>query len=109
VTLLTINLTAGDWDIFGEVWHFGGVNTTSVNAGINTVAATMPVSGPNMGTALSQIQFPSVLTGGDNILLGLCPCRQLLAATTPIYLVASQTGSTSGAQAQGKIWARRAR
>jgi hypothetical protein len=97
--LCTIALTAGDWDVNGEIWAIG--SNTTVEGGINTVSATVP-GGPSIST--SNISL--FITGMTNAILAVCPVRLSLAATTNVYLIVKTTAAITGA---GKILARRAR
>jgi hypothetical protein len=103
-TIATLALTAGDWDVQGEVW-IASNNATFVQAGIHSVAATI-VGVPTLGLAAAYIQNSAATMG--EMVIPLSPCRVSLASPTNMFLNAGQTGG-SGATGSGKIWARRAR
>lgn len=101
VTVTSISLTPGDWDVYGEGWVIGGA-MSSLNVALNTVAATLP-SAPTMTASVTG------LTGSfSNAVLSPAPIRLSLAVTTLVYLIAEQT-SAAGVTGGGKIYGRRAR
>jgi hypothetical protein len=101
VNVGSISLTPGDWDVMGEVWVSGtGGTSTYMQAGISTTSAFLAGGGPAMNTSFIQVSVAGVIS--------ICPLRLSLGVTTPVYLCAAQGGLT-GANATGKIWARRAR
>lgn len=103
----SISLTAGDWDVCGNIaFNEGGTTTTTDTRGaISTVSATLPTI-PGAGTF-----FVSNGTGttGKGPVFPVGCVRELLSATTTIYLVAQSTFATSTNAAYGFIGARRAR
>ena len=100
----SIALTAGDWDVQGEVWAALNGGASSIMAGISPTSATI------LGTsfAVSNTRFALTFPAGTPV-LPLRPCRVSLAAPATYYLVAQVTFSTSTTTAFGNIWARRAR
>lgn len=106
--ITSISLTAGDWDVWGNV-GFVAAGTTTANqygAYISTTSATIPPE-PN-GGAFSVLQ--GTFSGGvaqQTIPAGYT--RISLAATTTVYLEAYATFSVSTMSAYGFIGARRAR
>ena len=110
VNVTSISLTAGDWDVSGNVaFHPAGTTTGSyLTGGINTSSATRPDA--SLGT---QIPFASgtVLSAG----VALDPSfpvftqRLSLASTTTVYLTAQARFAVSTLSAYGIISARRAR
>jgi uncharacterized protein YkvS len=101
VTLATISLTAGDWDVEGEVWMIGASGMTLLQAGINTSAAL-----PGSPALVSGFATQAV-TGGTTV-LAISRVRYSLASTTNVFLLVLQAGATT-ATGLGKITARRAR
>lgn len=102
----SISLTAGDWDVFGDI-HFSGTGTTvltNMRGGMNTTTNTLPA-------AMDYISLAPASTGIQSFDQGiLIPGRrQSLASTTTIYLVANGAFSASTCTAYGYIGARRAR
>lgn len=101
----SISLTAGDWDICGQVQFVPAGSTTIVQVigAISTTSATLP--GNAIGA--SQSEITGTLTTGGNQVLGLTCSRQLLSGTTTIYLVADASFGVSTMGAAGWIQAHR--
>lgn len=101
-----ISLTAGDWDVQGNIWHAvaGGPTVTYLTAWLNTTSATAPDAPAN--GAMTQLQ--AAITGPSGLPTGTR--RLSLASTTTVYLGAMSgfTGGTS-LRVYGFIGARRAR
>jgi hypothetical protein len=98
----SISLTAGDWDVGGNVgFDAAGTTTMSTLGGsINTASATMGVEGTVLNLTFT--------TGTDNKFT-VPTIRLSLAATTTVYLVAQGVFATSTLTTHGVLWARRAR
>lgn len=102
----SISLTAGDWDVVGNVL-FVTTATTSITqaaASINNVSATMNT------ISFAQSTVPAMVPGVDTP-FALAPNtrRYSLSATTTVYLVARAFFTASTLTAYGKISARRVR
>lgn len=105
----SISLTAGDWDVWGNVGftgtasgvslHFGAVSTTSAGApSPNTISGSQ--SNQRATAAYGAIPSPIIATG---------TARVSISTTTTVYLIA-RAGFSSGTSAgYGKICARRVR
>lgn len=100
VTVTSIVVPAGVWDISGTAWLSGAGTVTAVQAGINTTATL-----PGDSTVGSRVTLVGTLTGTAQI-LPLAPFRFTFLTTTTVYLVADITYSTTGATAYGSIAAR---
>lgn len=104
----SISLTAGDWDVSGNVYFFASSGTGTFTAGfaaINTVSATL--------TDNSLNSSQNGIGSGFFISMG-CPVvtqRISLASTTTVYLVAVAAGYGAGTNVavSGYIGARRVR
>lgn len=102
--ITSISLTAGDWDVSGQVvfekdttttlyYQIGSLSTTSVTLGSEKQQATIT----NLATGLGQNSC-------------VIPQQRIsLASTTTVYLVAQAAFATSFCKAYGAIFARRAR
>jgi hypothetical protein len=104
----SISLTAGDWDVWGNVW-FSPAATTSITrdgGGISTTSATMPTS-PGAGARFLNIHAAVVPNNVFGSTVGMT--RVSLASTTTVYLVAEATFTVSTLGAYGYIGARRVR
>ncbi len=105
-----IQLTAGDWDIFGAI-HFGaaGTSASSWSASLSGTSATVStlsdtISGSN---GPSDVRASAVLSSVENLAAGRG--RALLSGTTTIYLVGSVTYTGGAPAVWGYISARRMR
>lgn len=109
-TIVSISLTAGDWDVVGNVGFSAGATTnwTFITQSISLVNNTTDTmngrysalifpGGQVMGSGPGRMVFPAMAT------------RILLASTTTVYLVAQANFSISTQAAYGRITARRAR
>lgn len=105
-TVTSISLTAGDWDVQGEVWAAVGTGAPTVGAGAITTGTTIPVA-VALGQSVRQIS--GTVTASSTLVMPLSPCRINVTATTTVNLVVQITFSTGTTTSTGKIWARRAR
>lgn len=105
----SISLTAGDWDVAGNVLFLPGAATsiTSMAAATNTSVA-LPTA-PGAGSSVSQTQAAFVAGAGSQFGFAVGTRRISLASTTTVYLVASAIFTVSTMKAYGFIGARRAR
>jgi hypothetical protein len=104
----SILLTAGDWDVWGQVAFNPNASTTiaMVAGWINTASATQPLPS-NIAAALN---FLSASFGtGQGQVLPTGATRLSLSATTTVYLGAQSTFGISTMGAYGYIMARRRR
>lgn len=101
----SISLTAGDWDVWGNVTFVpvqGVTTVTLMLSSINTTSATLPASSnyasyPSSGTLVTN---PGLLAPGR---------RLTLSATTTVYLVCYTVFAISTLGACGGLFARRRR
>lgn len=100
----SISLTAGDWDVEGNVnVTLGTATLTAQAAGISTTSATLPTDGSEVYSGLQLTTTNAV----DSITL---PRKRIsVASTTTVYLVGRATFSAGTAAAFGAITARRVR
>lgn len=102
----SISLTAGDWDVWGNIIFIGG-SSTVVTLLTGGISKTIGLDGNNLTTGYAQ--WAGALTGINQNGLSIVPIRISLATTTPIYLVADADFATSTLTAYGSISARRVR
>lgn len=95
----TLDLTAGDWDVEGNVAFATTGATTAVIAGVNTASATFGFVYTHHSGTLGTGAPHRIGTGGAQ--------RMNVPIATTVFLVAASSGG--GATASGAIWARRAR
>lgn len=108
----SISLTAGDWDVWGEIW-FNAASTTlpsSISGAISTSTGTFPTV-PAVATAASSMVFAAVAFGAaaEQNILPVVPCQINVNSTTTVFLIARSGFTTSTLSAYGKIMARRRR
>ena len=107
----SISLTAGDWDVSGNViFNFNGsTNATLIQAGFNSTSVTYPTAG--LDTYQNQrFPLPAGVPGASaDPSLTLARGRISLSGTTTVYLMASSTFSAGTVDAYGFISARRVR
>lgn len=100
----SISLTAGDWDVEGNV-NFSGTTATVTagTGGISSTSATLPTDGSEVydGTVTTLLSDVSSVT--------LPRKRMSLAATTTVYMVAKKAFSAGTVVAFGSLNARRVR
>lgn len=103
----SISLTAGDWDVWGNVGFTGATNTSFLigYGWINNASASIP------DTSLTCVIQNNVVTPFINGALGFCvPSQRFsLSTTTTIYLSVFASFSVSTCSAFGLIAARRRR
>lgn len=100
----SISLTAGDWDINGNVAFTMSGSCDNVQSWISTTSATRPTP-PNAG-AFNEIAGPSTVTG---TVLPTGVTRLSLSGTTTVYLSTIVLIVSGTVSAYGFIGARRAR
>lgn len=104
--ITSLSLTAGDWDVWGNVIFSAGGSTVTTQAicGINTTSATLPTApaggayGFWVGTVTGQA--PGVVAGQTRI---------SIASTTTVYLIGYAVFTTSTLAGYGFLGARRVR
>jgi hypothetical protein len=98
VNLTSITLSAGDWDVWGNV-GLDGTTATSIQGGISTTTGTLP-----------NEEFRCIFTvpSGANVAGAVPGVRQSVAGSTIVYMVISGTG-TGTMHKWGGIYARRVR
>lgn len=109
ITVTSISLTAGDWDVSGvTVYKFGA--STTVNECDANISTTNNSFDGTVGTFSTQV-YPSTFTPGSSVTPGVptLAVRKSLSGTTTVYLIAFCTFATSTASAFGFIRARRVR
>lgn len=113
LTLVSISLTAGDWDISGVV-DFLPAAATSVTQLAASVSLTTNVlsgqaGGAGLGTDPTVLINQAVNVPTAQVGVPIPPVRLSIAVTTTVFLVASLTFTVSTATAFGTIRARRVR
>ncbi len=107
-TVTSISLTAGDWDVWGNVGVIQAASTTMsfMEAGISAVDNTPPTAPAGGAFMTLSLTFA---TGATSQVFPVGRTRISIASTTTYYLVVRAAFATSTATAYGYIGARRAR
>jgi len=104
----SISLTAGDWDVWGEVRITGtATSLAGARGAVNTTSATLPATGVASRESAEVAAGAPASVGGR--VLSISNARISIASTTTVYLIAQAGFSGGTAVAQGTIVARRAR
>lgn len=105
----SISLTAGDWDVWGNVGFNGGATTlvTDCEGWISTVSATIPDGALYNGNSYGVAGL--AIFAANNIGLQVPARRISVSGTTTVYLSARAGFSMSTCTAFGGIYARRRR
>lgn len=100
----SISLTAGDWDVDGNInFSASSATVTGTSGGITVTTATVPVDGSEV---YSGVQV-TLLSENDSVTI---PSKRVnVNATTTVYLVGKSTFSAGTVSAFGSIRARRVR
>lgn len=106
VDITTLALTAGDWEVSGQVYtNPNAATTTSLfEAGINTVANTLPTRGLNQSNVMNGALPAGVVASAD-----VGPYRVSAAGAVTLHLVANCTFAVNTNSAYGILRARRVR
>jgi len=107
-TITSISLTAGDWDVRGNVGIYPA-NTTSLTKSLGGVSTVTNSIGSASGRAVGGLFPPTVFDGNTANYSSIAPCRFSLSTTTTVYLVGLATFTVSTCSAFGIISARRVR
>lgn len=107
-TITSISLTAGDWDVHGNIGFIaaGGTTIGAIAAAISATDNTLPTA-PNGGSYNTIVATLAAGITTNVIPTGMT--RISLASTTTYYLVANSSFSVSTMTAFGFIGARRVR
>ncbi len=108
----TLSLTAGDWDVSGELWvdNQTGASTSNGNVGacITTTSATLSTV-PADTTARARDDFLLNLVNTIAVVLPVGPTRISLTTTTNVFLVGVAAVTAGNNFGYGKLRARRVR
>lgn len=105
ITITSVNLTAGDWDIWGTVRFVpaGSTTVSEVLQGMNTTTNVFPTGFLDY----TALQIPSA--AGKALVMPTPTIRASLAGPTTYYLIAQSTFAVSTLAAGGVLNARRRR
>lgn len=105
--ITSLSLTAGDWDVGGNVVFLpaGTTTTSEYHVSTGTTSATLD---PNGASGASNAIHTSIPAGQAGILPAGVR-RYSFASTTTVFLLCTQTFAVSTMNGSGYLWARRAR
>lgn len=107
--LVSISLTAGDWDISGTMqWNQNGATWSDCRLGISSTSGNS-AAGLVTGESTLRISFASSATTPVREAITIAPFRVSLSGTTTYYLKYAATYSAGTPTAAGRISARRVR
>ena len=107
LTITSVSLTAGDWDVWGAVL-FVGAATTNVVQESSAISLTNNAIDDDYSSVQLKNSAAGVVQDGINVFS--TPARRVsIAGTTNVYLVASGVFSVDTLSAYGQIKARRVR
>lgn len=105
--ITTISLTAGDWDVWGNVAFAPAGTTVPTNFTAWTSATTAAL--PTLPNAGAEVQISAAFVTGASAAISAGAQRISLAGTTTVYLSAQAAFTVSTMTAYGFIGARRRR
>jgi hypothetical protein len=108
ITLTSLNLTAGDWDVRGEIFLFTLAATTAVNY----IGANLTLTNNAMDQVFSTATFnmiTSLSAQGNNHSFPIGITRVNVSTTTRVYLVGQSNFTGTGLTLAGSMAARRMR
>lgn len=111
-TVTSLSLTAGDWDVSGQVGFSTAASSTSVTRILAETTTGTSISGAD-GMGVVSLVYPggAALNSGGNgpVIINSGVRRMSLSATTTVNLLAYADFGTAGLSAFGLIRARRVR
>jgi hypothetical protein len=99
--VVTLALSAGDWDVSGNVQFVTTGVLTRVTAGVSTISGNWNSYVTSVSGTLGSGSAQQIGSGGS--------VRVSVSAAATAYLVAAAAFSSGGVTANGTIWARRVR
>lgn len=106
--ITSISLTAGDWDVYGNVYFFPNASAV-ITYILGSLSLTSNTNDTTEGKfAANQYPAGTVFASAFRVSLQMS-ARFSFAATTSVFLVGMSTFTTAANTAYGSIWARRAR
>ena len=103
----SVSLTAGDWDVSGEIWS---VTFNSATLVLGALGPSTTLGGSSaLNSSRGQLQVNTAGTLQGSVVMALRPCRASLSAPGTYYLMAQANFASGAPTATGNIIARRAR
>lgn len=108
--IATISLTAGDWDVWGQIMYIGNASTTvSGIYGKVSLSSAETAYSINGGFSSQAVGGGALFTESNPASLSLAPIRISINTTTSVYLNAFSSFAVSTCSSFGGIYARRVR
>ncbi len=110
--VVTLALTAGDWDVTGELWVDNATGAATINGKVTAAITTSSAASPTVPSdATGKTVYDStVLASNNNALILTCgPVRVNVNTSTNVFLVGVAAVSAGTANGYGKLRARRVR
>lgn len=105
----SISLTAGDWDVRGNISYVGGGTVSTLSQQFASISTTSNTLDASPGRYVAQFLGGGVDIGSSTSNSVVGPIRISLSTTTTVYLVGRASFSGNAVKAFGIIEARRAR
>ncbi len=105
--IVTLSLTAGDWDVVG-VPYFEFAASTTISA-LAWWVSTTSASFPGFARGTAAINHPITAAAGNAVSLPTSPLRVSVSGTTIVYFTVTAIFAVSTATSRGMIIARRVR
>jgi len=109
--MTSVSLTAGDWDVWGEIWFTGGGTTLlqRADAAITSTSALIPTAPASTTSQILNFGSASAFGSIGPPVFVVSQTRITIASTTTIYLPVRAYFTVSTCSAYGMIAARRVR
>lgn len=108
ITVTSISLTAGDWDVWG-VAAVTPANTTQMTQLVGSISQTTNTLDTTIGNFVAISTPATTYNGSTQAMVPLPPVRKSFASTTTVFLIVQSNFTTSTNAGGGGIFARRAR
>jgi hypothetical protein len=112
INVTGLPLTAGDWDVWGQVayWDPATGTETVINAALSTTSGSLPGPGQVVNGSQTTVVNTSTTELGNTISdVPIPTCTVNVSAPTTVYLMTSVTEATANTTAYGFVAARRRR
>lgn len=104
-TITSISLTAGDWDVTGNIGILVGATTVTTQL-LGSLSLTNNAFSSFDAPVTS---FPTIPANSTDLIMPIFPFRVSIASTTTVYLIGNVAFTSTAPTAYGTIQARRVR
>jgi hypothetical protein len=109
LNLATLSLSAGDWDVWGQITFTPSAAPSSLSAAIGTTSATLPTPAQLAAGTGAMTQHRLTFTSAQTQTMQTGATRVNVSATTSMFLLAQAVFASGTCTATGFISARRRR